>query len=258
MFVISISIISVESNKRAIIILLTLILTSVTIFFAENKFLVAQPRGSSLSGYETIKWINHVHQLIDDFEGINPDSISLQKNSFFSYGSIGIAVDTEQTDHTAIASKTTLKAIWRNTDAFGGWGKGIASNFELNPATDYLNFRIYIPKSNGNNNEKIKVILEEEDNDDGILEKDKDDTWGYTINIASQDTWQFISIPLNSFSDENEGGDNEFNATKKKGVHNIIFQFEQPAMYTARHKWFFDFICFSDKKITDNELIAIK
>lgn len=246
-----------ESNKRAIIILLALVLVSVTLFFTENKFLVAQPRGSSLSGYEKIKWINRVYRLIDDFEGINPDSISLQKNSFFSFGSAAISIDTGQTDHSAIAAKTTLKAEWKGTDAFGGWGKGIGTNFELNAATDYLNFRVYIPKSNGSN-EKLKIKLEEEDNDDGILEKDKDDTWIYIINIPSQDAWQFVSIPLKDFTDENEGGDGVFNVTKKGGLHNVIFQFEQPDTYTPRHKWFFDFICFSDKKITNNELIAAK
>jgi hypothetical protein len=245
----------VESNRRAIIILLTLVFTSAILFFTERKFLIAHPRGTSLINYEGIKWINNIHLLVDDFEGISADSNSLQKNNFFSFGSIGISVDTMQSDHSAIASKTTLKAEWNGAEAFGGWGKGMGTNVELSTETDYLNFRVYLPKSNGSV-EKLKIILEEDDNNNGVLEKDKDDTWAYTANLTCKDSWQFISIPLKNFTDDNDGGDNVFNVTKKGGLHNIIFQFDQPESYTTQHKWYFDFICFSNKKIGGNELIA--
>lgn len=244
-----------ESNKRALLILFTLVSTSVILFLTEQKFLIAKPRGSSLSNYEHIKWINNIHLLVDDFEGISADSGSLEKANFFFFGSIGACVDTTQCDKAAIASKSALKAQWKGTEGFGGWGKGVGSNIELTAATDYVNFRIYLPKSNGAS-ETLKIILEEDDNENGVLEKDKDDTWGYKINLSSKDEWQFVSIPLKDFTDENDGGDNIFNVTKKGGLHTIIFQFEQVDTYTTEHKWYFDFVCFSNKKIENSDLIA--
>lgn len=214
------------------------------------------PRGSSLSSYESLKWINNIHLLIDDFEGFGSDKGTLEKSNFFFFGSTAISIDTTQTDKAIIASKTALKTTWTGAENFGGWGKGVGSNIELSVASDYVNFRIYCPKSNGST-EKIKIILEEDDNENGILEKDKDDTWGYMLNLSCKDEWQFVSIPLKSFTDENDGGDNQFNVTKKGGLHNIIFQFMQPETYTKNHTWYFDFICFSNKKIEKSEIIAL-
>ncbi|MFY9307745.1 MAG: hypothetical protein WAQ28_01730 [Bacteroidia bacterium] len=244
-----------ESNKRAIIILFTLVATSLILFLTEKKFLISLPRGTSLSNYEHIKWINNIHLLVDDFEGIGSASDALEKNKFFFFGSVGAEVDTTKTDKAPIASKTALKTTWKGTEGYGGWGKGIGSNIELNTTTDYVNFRFYCPKSNGDT-EKLKVIIEEDDNENGILENDKDDKWAHVVNISSKDEWQFISIPLKSFIDENDGGDNIFNVTKKGGLHTIIFSFEQAASYTNQHTWYFDFICFSNKKIDNNDLIA--
>lgn len=246
-----------ESNKRAIIILFTLVATALIFFLTEKKFLISLPRGSSLSNYEHVKWINNIHLLVDDFEGIGSAGDALQKSNFFFFGSIGAEVDTIQTDKSPIASKTVLKIIWKGTENYGGWGKGIGANIELNTATDFVNFRIYCPKSNGNT-EKLKILMEEDDNENGLLEKDKDDSWQYTVNISSKDEWQFVSIPLKSFTDENDGGDNIFNITKKGGLHTIIFQFEQVETYTKEHKWYFDFICFSNKQIDKSEVIAVR
>ncbi len=240
-----------ESNKRAIKVLITLLITTAVIFMMEKKFLVLELRGETVSHYDQIKWIDKINLLVDDFEGLS-DSTSLQKASFFSYGSVKIASDSLQTDKSVIASKTCLKISWNNTEKYGGWGKGIGKNIDINAATDHLNFRIYVPKSNGND-EVIKIILEEDDNNNGVLDKDKDDSWFYRLTVPALDQWQFISIPLKDFADQNPGGDGILNITRKGGLHTIIFSLEQAEKYTPNHKWYFDFICFTNEKITSTD-----
>lgn len=228
-----------------------LVFISLSIFLTEKKFLSAQPRGGILSSYENVIWIDKILLLIEDFEGIDTTTKSLKEEKFFNYGGMSIVLDTTKTDKSLIASKTVLKAQWNGSENFGGWGKGIGSSLELNPSTDFINFRIYIPTKNGKN-DLLKLILEEDDNDNGILEKDKDDTWAYEIPITSKDQWQMISVPLKNLKDENSGGDHIFNVTKKGGIHTLMFSFEQPDLYTNEHVWFFDFICFSKYKLDSN------
>jgi len=239
----------VGSNKRAVKALLILVLTVLVIFLIEKKFLVIELRGETISHYEKVKWVDNILLLVDDFEGLQGDS-ALGKASFFCFGSAKISIDNSQVDGKPIASKSSLKVEWKGTDNYGGWGKGVGRNINLNTATDYLNFRIYVPKNNGKD-EIIRITLEEDDNHDGILQKDKDDSWFYKLNISPKDEWQFISIPLKDFRDGNAGGDGLLNVTKNGGLHTIVFLFEQVEKYTIDYKWYFDFICFSDGKITD-------
>ncbi|MES2590693.1 MAG: hypothetical protein V4608_02325 [Bacteroidota bacterium] len=219
-----------------------------SIFLTEKKFLSAQPRGGILTNYENIIWIDQILLLVEDFEGIDTTGKALADEKFFNYGGISIMLDTSKIDESLIASKTALKVQWNGTDTYGGWGKGIGSNLELNPTSDFVNFRVLIPTKNGKS-DLLKLIIEEDDNDNGILEKEKDDTWAYKMTITSKDQWQMISIPLKNFYDENSGGDHLFNVTRKGGIHTLIFSFEQPDRYTRDHTWFFDFISFSKYKL---------
>ncbi|HWY11741.1 MAG TPA: hypothetical protein VN026_10475 [Bacteroidia bacterium] len=241
------------SNKQALKALFTLLLSTVVIFLAETKFLVAEVRGTTLSQYENIRGINKVLLLVEDFEGLKGDSISLQKDRFFSYGSAKITLDSSNTDKALIASKNTLKINWNGKETYGGWGKGVGKNIDLNTETDHLNFRVYIPKTNGDK-DIIKIIVQEDDNNDGILQQDKDDSWYYNITLPTSDKWQFISVPLKDFTDGNPGGDGVLNVLRKGGLHNIIFSFEQPEKYTTNSIWYFDFICFTNGKVTDDDL----
>ncbi len=243
-----------ESNKRAILILLILVLFAVGVFFTETQLLAAKPRGGTLSYYENIKWSNKIIFLAEDFEDLKHDSISLNKAKFFAFGSAKISLDNSHIDNNPLASKTDLKVEWKGTDNYGGWGKGVGANIDLNPETDYLNFRIYLQKSNGD--DEITITLEEDDNDDGILEKDKDDVWTFKTAITAKDSWQIISIPLKNFQDQNSGGDHIFNVTRKGGLHTIIFSFEKSSTYATKRSWYFDFINFSNSKI-ESEDVAI-
>jgi hypothetical protein len=229
-----------------------LVFSVTVIFILERKFLVKEMRGATISKYEHLPWQDNILLLVDDFEGLGADSSALQKENFFCFGSVKIDTDTSQSDSDPLASKTVLKVEWNGKENYGGWGKGIGKNMDLNTATDHLNFRIYIPKTNGYH-ESIKITLEEDDNNDGTLQKDLDDSWFYKLDIAGTDSWHLISIPLKDFSDANEGGDGILNISRKGGIHTIIFSFEQVEKYTLHQKWYFDFICFTNEKITDSD-----
>lgn len=77
-------------------------------------------------------------------------------------------------------------------------------------------------------------------------------SWVYKLSITPADKWQIISIPLKDFKDSNAGGDSILNVTRKGGLHTIIFSFDQVDKYTPEHKWYFDFICFTNEKIKIN------
>src|SRR5688572_7350857 len=171
-----------ESNKRALMILQMLVLTAVVIFFLEKKFLVYETRGATLSHYEDVSGMDKVLLLVDDFEGLSEpganvktDSI-LKTSGFFDYGSAKISLDHERVDKNPLASKTALAVKWNSTDPYGGWGKGVGANIELNTLTDYLNFRVFVPASLGRD-EILKVMLQEDDDENGILDETKDDKW---------------------------------------------------------------------------------
>jgi hypothetical protein len=238
---------SITSNKRAIKALVSLVLAVAILFSIEKKFLVSEARGSTLANYAHITWSDKILLLVDDFEGLPTDSAALAKEGLFGFGSGKIMTDASQMDDHPMASKTSMRVIWDSTYNYGGWGKGIGKNFDLDPQTDYMNFRIYCPKSNGGE-ECLKVMLEEDDNNDGILQQEQDDSWLYRVKITPKDEWQFISIPVKDFTDGNPGGDSTINITRKGGLHTVIFSFEQTEQFRKNYKWYFDFICFTNGK----------
>ncbi len=241
-----------ETNKKAFLVLLALVFTSLVIFCAEKKFLVAEKRGSGLSKYDRIPWADKILLLVEDFEGLNPDS-ALAKERLFSYGSAVIGLDNNRVDEHLMAGKTVIRVDWNQAEGYGGWGKGVGENFDVNTETDHLNFRILIPSENGGP-DLVKVILEEDDNDNGELEKDKDDEWFTTVSLPASNKWQLVSIPLKDLLDANPGGDGILNITRKGGLHTVIFSFMQPERYTAKHSWYFDFVFFSSSRVEDKKI----
>jgi hypothetical protein len=236
-----------DSNAKALKILGLLLLTVAGLFALETKFLVPEIRGESLTRYDKIPWFEKIILLVEDFEGLKNDS-TVVKEKFFGYGSVQVHADTILPDESVIHSRTALKITWNGKENYGGWGKGVGKNINLDPNADHLNFRVYVPASNGHE-EIIKVLFEEDDNNDGILQQDKDDNWSHVLTVPAKDEWQLVSIPLSSFSDGNPGGDGQLNVTRKGGLHNIIFSLEQAGKYNSNHSWYFDFICFTNAKV---------
>jgi hypothetical protein len=239
---------NLNSNTRAVVTLLYLVLIMATIFLAERKFLVAQPRGSQTEAYEGLPWKDKILLLIEDFENLENDTAILRKENFFNYGSILVGVDKNKVDHSILSGNSDLKIAWKGSkEGYGGWGKGVGQNLDLDASKNYFTFRFYNPKNNGS--DFVKIIIQEDDNDDGIYQENKDDEWVYKCHVTGKDEWQLISIPLRSFYDNNKGGDKKFNVTRKGGIHNVAFAFEKNDRYGAGRLWYFDFICITSEKI---------
>jgi len=243
-----------ESNKKALMILHLLVFTAVTIFLLEKKFLVSEGRGATLSHYSDFAGISDVILLVEDFEGfdtgLNSDSV-LKASGFFEYGSIKINLDRSHVDKNPLAAASAIKAVWNPSDPFGGWGKGVGANIELNPQSAFVSFRVLLPEQ-GLEEDAIRVMLQEDDDEDGVLNEKKDDKWGCLVKIKPSEEWQTISLSLKDFVHEGEGGDGVFNVDRKGGLHNIIFNFERPDQYSEGFTWYFDFICFTNGKLNTN------
>ncbi len=241
---------NINPDNRALLVLLYLVLTTAVIFFSERKFLVAQPRGSETSAYENLAWKDKVLLLVEDFEQLENDTAILHKANFFSYGSLLVNIDRSKVDHSILSRISCMKVVWKGgKDGYGGWGKGVGQNLDLDEKKDYFTFRFYNPRNNGS--DFIKIIIQEDDNDDGIYQENKDDEWVYKAHVTAKDEWQMASIPLRAFYDNNKGGDGKFNVTRKGGIHNVAFSFEKNDRYSPGRMWYFDFICFTSEKIKD-------
>ena len=188
--------------------------------------------------------------ILEDFEGLANGQTDLKKEGLFAYGSAKTAGEQKTTTGSGYSGERALKIEWNGKDHFGGWGKGIGLNIELDVQQDYFNFYVHNPESNNRSN-NIKIILQEDDNDNSIFEKDNDDSWYTTTKLENKDEWQLISIPLLEFKDENNGGDGKFNISYKEGkLFTFIINFADTVPpITNGSIWYFDFISFSKGRL---------
>ncbi|MCW3070404.1 MAG: hypothetical protein JWO44_294 [Bacteroidetes bacterium] len=181
--------------------------------------------------------------IIEDFEGIDYGPSDLKPNGLFCYGNIKINVDGTMAVPQAYSGERSLRVNKDGPQIFGGWGKGISMNVELDVRTDYLNFYMYSGTTNGIST--VKIELQEDDSGDGAYDKNLDDSWILTQKIDPKNSWQLISIPLSKFKDSNEGGDDGFNVSYKNGkLLSLIFSFDENKT-AVKPVWSFDFICLS-------------
>ncbi|MGZ3883295.1 MAG: glycoside hydrolase family 26 protein [Bacteroidia bacterium] len=185
--------------------------------------------------------------LIDDFEGLTEGMSDLKKNGIFTFGNIEASIDTKMPVQKNYSGMRCIFLEKKGKAAYGGWGKGVGLNMELNAATDHLNFYVFSPSENGPTT--LKIELQEDDNGDTNYNKDTDDSWIWHQTIESKNKWELISVPLTQFKDDNPGGDGVFNVSYKDGRLNCVimsFSSADPAKYKS---WAFDFICFSKGKL---------
>lgn len=186
--------------------------------------------------------------IIEDFEGLADGTSNLKANGLFTFGNIKANVDYQTSQQSTYFGERFIRLNNNGKIDFGGWGKGMGANIELDPNTDYLNFYVYQPSSNANNT--IKIELQEDDNDNNFYEKQLDDSWTFLQNLNGKNSWELISIPLNKFKDSNTGGDGVFNINYKKGkLFCFIISFMYPNPLPHDQTWSFDFICLSKGKL---------
>jgi hypothetical protein len=181
--------------------------------------------------------------LIEDFEGLTNAPSALKENGIFTYGSLAAQVSRHDNEKDYSGSRYIAFAS-NGSKSFGGWGKGITQNIELDYSTDYFNFYINAPSACN-----LKIELQEDDNGDNIFQKDNDDSWIVSQKINPSKEWQLISIPLLQFKDDNPGGDASFNCTYRDGklltlIINILYTIK-PTLLGGADGLSFDFLCFS-------------
>lgn len=185
--------------------------------------------------------------LIEDFEGCAEgySEHDNKYNGFFVYGNVKALVKLQTESKDYIGQR--FLQLNKGSDAnFGGWGKGIGANVELFQQTDFLNF-FFQSKADKTS---VKIQLQEDDNGNGIFEKELDDVWEYTI-VSKADTWVLESVALNLFKDNNKGGDGVFNINYKQGkIFSLIFSFLENEKCAPSVNCYLDFICFSKGKLS--------
>jgi beta-mannanase len=138
---------------------------------------------------------------------------------------------------------------------YGGWGKGLTLNLQLDPKEDHLNFFAYFPLTLPlmKAATAFSVELREDDDNNNNFTTENDDIWTYTLSIENtkkDNDWQLISIPLKEFKDTNPGGDGTFNINYKQGkLFTVLFNFSGGTNFADNQKCYFDFICFSKGKL---------
>ncbi|HEX8516248.1 MAG TPA: glycosyl hydrolase [Bacteroidia bacterium] len=186
--------------------------------------------------------------VIEDFEGIAYGPDDLKANGLFVYGNTKANVDGKMAAHQAYSGERSLKINKEGSLTYGGWGKGVSLNVELDITSDFLNFYIYADAANGTRS--LKIELQDDDDSDNTYNKDRDDVWVTTKKIEAKNSWQLISIPLSEFKDNNEGGDDGFNISYKNGKFlSLLFSFEVGGKSTPGFTCWFDFICLSQGKL---------
>lgn len=201
--------------------------------------------------------------VIEDFEGLADGSSpsDIKQNGIFTYGNIKSSIISKKDKQLTYLGDRFIKIEKEGKIAYGGWGKGIGLNIELDPDQDYLNLYVCQPANIKNN--LIKIELQEDDNGDNKYEKEQDDAWIYVHKFEpespseqpsnAQIEWELISIPLNKFKDSNPSGDGIFNINYKQGkLLCFIISFtnspelqETSIMENTKRTWYFDFISFS-------------
>lgn len=185
--------------------------------------------------------------IIEDFEGFANGNSHLKLNGTFTYGNLTAQIEQTKNKENLIPDYLGDRFITvkrENKKDFGGWGKGIGLNIELDAGKDQFNFYFLYPYNNSP--VLMKIHLQEDDNDNTTYEKESDDDWAFTQELEPNSSWQLISIPLNKFKDSNPGGDGIFNCTYKKGkLLCLIFELENPKNVENGQSISFDFLSFS-------------
>lgn len=230
-----------------------------------NKIQMIMKKKIVLSIYIIVILINpfkaQLKFVVDDFEGFSNGKSDLRSNGVFSFGNIKAAIEIHNDQKFLIPDYFGSRYISLKKDSnkdFGGWGKGLCLNIQLDPSVDFFNFYVRLPDMINRN---IKIQLQEDDNDSKVYEKESDDNWVHyhELKSSSLSDWVLVSIPLSKFNDENSGGDGAFNCTYKNGkLLCFIISFENDAkdkseLLKADQMISFDFISFSKGPLLDNK-----
>lgn len=194
--------------------------------------------------------------IVEDFEGFATGQENFA-DGIYAYGSATAVADKSYTTGKGYSGNRCIKVGWTSSRSFGGWGKGVGLNIQLDPNTDNLNFYVYSP-SGTNKPTDLVLTLADDDNMNGTFDQGADDEWMYELPVQPKNEWQLVSVPLNKFKDNNQGGDGIFNITYKDGellTFAVNFTYGKMVTPPGSALWYFDFICFSKGVLPTGEQV---
>jgi hypothetical protein len=181
--------------------------------------------------------------LVEDFEGMNPGSSEISANGLFTFGAVQAEVDQKYTTGQTYSGARAIRIRTSGKGEFGGWGKGVGLNMQLDQSRDVFSF--YMWQERGKRC-TFRIELHEDDDGDNAFNKDRDDIWSYTVTAEGKGAWELLSLPLLRFRDANQAGDGTFNVSYKEGkLFVFLVSFDNMKQIEAGRELYFDFICFS-------------
>jgi beta-mannanase len=183
--------------------------------------------------------------VVYDFDGLLVDQVDLPEGDYRK-NDLVTKVALNPLAASDMLGDRVLKLNLNWSSGIGVFGRGISRYYEMDPANDRFNFYFYNPVTN-NVDANVDVIITEDDNQDNSYSINNDDTWIKNVSISRSGGWQLISLPLNSFSDSNGGGNGIFDATftgAKGMILMVEFRFHKSSPSNA--VYYMDMICFSE------------
>lgn len=228
-------------NKKALAILGIFVLSAMLIILAETKILVKPAAAGVITGNGKKETPGQIKKVLETFESMRDGQDNFENDHLFLYGSTKIKVTSENTKGKGYSGARAVKATWTGTDNFGGWGKGIPA-IKVDFERDRFNFFVICPK-NDSGQDHIRVVFQDDDNNDTKFEDDQDDAWTCTATVKASGNWEMVSIPFKSFQDSNAGGNSKKDLGEgQTSLITFMFEFPDQDKYKPGMTWYFDHV----------------
>lgn len=184
--------------------------------------------------------------VVYDFDGLTAGEADLPEGDY-AVGDLSKAVAPSPLSPADMIGDRVLRLNLAWKSGKGAFGRGISRYIEMDGNSDRLNFYFYNPVEN-DQAAQLTVMLSDDDDQSNNFDFFADDCWSKRLSIPGSPAWQFVSIPLNEFSDQNTGGNGVFDIafTQNKGMLLLLeFQFER-AGAAGDASFYLDMISFSD------------
>jgi hypothetical protein len=192
-------------------------------------------------GQARLKWI------VYDFDGLNAGQQDLPDGDY-RYGDLSYKVAYNPFGHSDMLGDRVLQIDLNWSGGMGEFGKSTSRYLEIDPGQDYLNFYFYNPPLNGQD-VAFTVFINDDDNNDDTYTYSADDQWIRNVSLPAGQGWQLVSLPLNSFTDNNSGGNGaiDLGYTGAGGMLlRVGFQFYRTNPSKTYEQYFVDMISFSE------------
>ncbi len=191
---------------------------------------------------------NYLKSIVYDFDGLTINQTDLPEGDY-KYGDLSYKVVANPLKKSDMLGDRVLELDLNWNSGEGDFGKGMSRFIELDASKDMLNFYFYNPLSNSSD-ASVTAIITEDDDKDNVFDITKDDQWVRNVQVSRSADWQLISLPLNTFVDENTGGNGIFDVGYTGGAgmtFTVGIRIDKGISTSAvSEQYFLDMLCFSE------------